>query len=153
MNPELKLLKLKQKVYNMLIDFKKSKSPNNFLWGYTLSLPNNDVSSYNIMLDALDNDDKSLVMEYVSTLSDGNLNNLYDDLILRQNVYNALMDLKQSGSPFTFLISYITTLPFNNRIQLLNVISALNRNDNCIVVSYVSYMSDDDLNYLLDFFI
>ena len=78
-------------------------------------------------------------------------------LKLRQTVYNALIAFKQSRSPYNFLDSYIKELVSNtdntddiNNINM--VLTALKQNYDDNLVGYISNMSDEIMNNILNFF-
>jgi len=173
---ELKLLRYKQYIFNYLIKYDCStSSPNKFLLWY--SNASNDERTrihngrdhfpiqYNNMIDALNNNDESLVMEYISNFSEKELSDLHNffltELVYQRKVYLALISFQSAETPDKLLKMYLdSTTPDEwgivrsetDRITFLHLLTALNEGDVSLVIEYISHLSDMNLYYILDFF-
>ena len=161
MHHELKLLKLKQKLFTNLIEYDNSNNPKNFLLWYQPTCE----SKYTNLNIALDSGEDLQLMEYISKLSETDLNELDDfisfEVMRKVNLYNKLIDFQKSGSPDLFFKSYLTTKIADEcgRVNIdldimtfLNMLTALNAQDNIIVISYITHMSEENIHFILDFF-
>lgn len=161
---ELELIRFKQHIFNFLTKYNASKTPNNFLLWNTS--PNDDKPiQYNDMIDALNNDDETLVMEYISNFSEKELSDLHNffltELMYQRKLYNALNDFKYGETPDTLFKMYLnSTTPDEfgyvrsetDRITFLNLLTALNDQDDIMVIAFITHMSDKNLYYILQFF-
>ena len=161
MHPELKLLKLKQKIFTNLIEYENSKNPKNFLLWYQ---PTGE-SKYKNLQNALDSGEDLQLMEYISKMSEKDLNDLHDfisyEVMSKVNLYNKLIQFNKSGCPDLFFKSYLTTKIADEygRVNIdldimtfLNMLRALNSQDNIIVIAFITHMSQENIYFITDFF-
>jgi hypothetical protein len=117
------------------------------------------------MIIELNEGEYSQVMEYISNLSEKELNEL--DIFIscvimsKVNLYNKLINFQNSESPNIFFKSYLTTKIADEygRVNIdldimtfLNMLTALNAHDNNIVIAYITHMSEENIHFIKDFF-